>query len=188
MSEEINLNDLLVYHHETGTLTWKERGMEWFSSSRSRAVWNAKYAGKKAGSVHTDNTGRKCIHVSINNRKYKGHRICWELINGPIPDGMTIDHIDHNPLNNKISNLRLASQVEQKRNMPIQKNNSSGVVGVGWSKKAKRWRARIGVNGRGIEIGTIDSLGEAIEMRKRAEVEYGFHKNHGATHEHKENR
>ncbi|SUI52143.1 HNH endonuclease signature motif containing protein [Serratia marcescens] len=132
MSEEINLNDLLVYHHETGTLTWKERGMEWFSSSRSRAVWNAKYAGKKAGSVHTDNTGRKCIHVSINNRKYKGHRICWELINGPIPDGMTIDHIDHNPLNNKISNLRLASQVEQKRNMPIQKNNSSGVVGVGW--------------------------------------------------------
>lgn len=137
MSEDISLSELLEYNHETGVLVWKERGIRCFGSIRSKNVWNAKYAGKEAGSIHTDGTGRKCIHVSINNRKHKGHRICWELINGPIPDGMTIDHIDHNPLNNQISNLRLASQVEQKRNTPIQKNNSSGVVGVGWSKKGQ---------------------------------------------------
>lgn len=185
MSEEINLNDLLAYQPETGSLTWKQRGVSGFSSARSCSVWNAKYAGKAAGSIHTDNTGRKCIHVTINDRKRKGHRVCWELINGPIPTGMTIDHIDHNPLNNRISNLRLATQTEQKRNMPISKNNSSGVVGVCWSKKAKRWRARIGVDGKVIDLGTSEFIEEAIAMRKRAEIEYGFHKNHGAKYEHK---
>lgn len=139
----------------------------------------------KAGSVHTDNTGRKCIHVSINNRKYKGHRVCWELVNGPIPPGMTIDHIDHNPLNNRISNLRLANQTEQKRNMPISKRNSSGVVGVCWNKKAKKWLAKIGVNGKIIELGASKKIEDAIEMRKKAEIDYGFHKNHGAPYEHK---
>lgn len=70
---------------------------------------------------------------------YKGksryaHRIVWEIHYGEIPDGMQIDHIDKNKRNNKISNLRLVTHKSNHQNMPMQKNNSSGITGVYRSK------------------------------------------------------
>lgn len=171
-------SELISYDTQSGVAVWKERDLSLFHDLRACKIWNSRFKGKVAGSIHTDDTGRKCLHLSFKNKKYKGHRVFWEIINGSIPNGMTVDHIDQNPLNNKISNLRLATEQEQKRNMPIPKHNSSGVVGVQWDKKAGKWRARIGIDGKSIELGLRDEFSEAVLLRKRAEVNYGFHTNH----------
>lgn len=177
--EDIDWQMFLEYDPDSGVAKWKERDVSMFVSKRACSIWNKRFAGKVAGSIHTDGIGHQVMHVTILWRKYIAHRLFWEICNGAIPDGMTVDHIDQNPLNNKLSNLRLATQTDQHRNRPIQANNRSGIVGVGWSKKYKKWRARIG-NGRScIELGMYADINDAIFARREAEMNLGFHENHG---------
>lgn len=49
---------------------------------------------------------------NLNHKKFLIHRAVWEAFNGPIPDGMDIDHIDNNPHNNALSNLQMVSHSE----------------------------------------------------------------------------
>lgn len=58
------------------------------------------------------------------------HRIIWRLFNGEIPDDLVIDHIDRNPSNNKISNLRLVTELVNNRNRNKSESNKSGTTGV----------------------------------------------------------
>lgn len=172
-------NEYLEYDKNDGVFLWKNRSNKHFKTKRAMNIWNTKYAGRLAGSVHTSNCGYMSIYITINNKKYKAHRIAWEMINGDIPNGLSIDHIDHNPLNNSIANLRLATEEEQKKNYPMSVNNKSGYVGVTWCKKTNKWRARISKNGKVVELGESKNIEEAIELRKIAEKELNFHKNHG---------
>ena len=50
--------------------------------------------------------------------------------------------------------------------------NSSGTVGVSWDKKTNKWHARIGINGKRIELGKFDNLDDAVRIRKEAEIKY----------------
>lgn len=177
---KVQWHDYLIYDPESGTLTWKPRLPEDCATSRACSIWNAKYAGMEAGNIHDDHVNRKRNYITFRSRKYLSHRICWEMHHGQIPAGMTIDHIDQNPLNNSISNLRLATQLEQKRNLPLSSSNSSGTTGVNWCNKTKSWKARIGVHKKSIELGSSKNIEEAIRMRKDAEKLYGFHENHGS--------
>ena len=101
--------------------------------------------------------------------------------NGPIPDGMYIDHINHKRDDNRLVNLRLVTRIENQRNMSISKRNSSGFVGVSWSKVHNKWEVRIGVgNGtKDMYCGRYDSIDDAVAARKKAELDVGYHKNHG---------
>lgn len=67
--------------------------------------------------------------VKLFDKNYLVHRIIWLLSHKEIPD-LFIDHIDQNPLNNNISNLRLVSQEINSRNVKKNKNNKSGITGV----------------------------------------------------------
>ena len=91
--------------------------------------------------------------------KYKHilmHRFIWELKNGEIPEGYFVDHVDRNPLNNQIGNLRLATRKENARNRRKQKNNKSGFAGVRHKKLFDKrrnkyyelWVAEWNVNGK----------------------------------------
>lgn len=82
------------------------------------------------------------------------------------------DHIDRNPLNNLRSNLRRATQAENVKNKSKQRNNVSGVTGVGWVKKLNKWRARITFNEKEIYLGVFDNKNDAIRERLKAEKEY----------------
>lgn len=85
-----------------------------------------------------------------------------------------VDHIDGDGLNNRRSNLRLASTAENGRNRKINSNNTSGANGVSWDAHNHKWRALIYLNGKKIHIGLFDDLHEAVKARKVVELKlYG---------------
>ena len=90
-----------------------------------------------------------------------------------------VDHINGIRSDNKWSNLRHATQLENTRNRKKSSRNKSGVTGVIWDKSKEKWQARIGVCGKSITLGRFDDFDSAVISRKLAEVKYGFHKNHG---------
>lgn len=84
------------------------------------------------------------------------HRFIWELLNGPIPDDMTIDHRDRDGLNNAGANLRLATHQQQNLNKGKQANNSSGFVGVSYRNDCGKWRTCVMADGRTKSLGHFD--------------------------------
>lgn len=177
------LKSVLSYCAESGTLTWLRRPESHFSSARVCNSWNAKHAGKVAGYLKPDGYYR----IAIDGVRYPSHRIAWAIYYGEIVSSdLVIDHIDQDPSNNRISNLRAVTHQENMRNQPIRKNNSSGVTGVSYSKKEKKWIARIDVNGRYARIGSFEDFQSAVKARRQAEADRGFHQNHGRPYEQRE--
>lgn len=156
------MNFAHYFYYENGVLYWKNP-----ISTRLKR-------GDVAGTIIN---GYVC--VNLNKKRHLAHRIIWELHNGKIPDGYEIDHINHIRNDNRIENLRLVTRKENGRNIPLHRNNKSGVSGVCWNKKYSRWYAQIKVNGKMLFLGSFIGIDEAIKARKEAEVKYGFHENHG---------
>ena len=153
--------EVLEYDPVTGDIKWHGKA-------------NPRFVGGKAGSLNKDGY----VDISYRYNRMYGHRVAWLLSYGEWPAGH-IDHINGNPSDNRISNLRLVDNEANHRNMKQHKGNSSGVTGVYWSKRAKKWQAYICVKGKQIYLGVFAELEEARIARKEAEIEYGFHKNHG---------
>ena len=86
--------------------------------------------------------------------------------------GLSVDHIDRNPLNNQRSNLRLVTQREQVINRGMMKNNTSSVKGVVYHIRFHKWQAQIGHNNKMIFLGRFDDFDEAVTARKNAEKQY----------------
>ena len=105
---------------------------------------------------------------------YRSHRVIYFLCTGIDPEEKIVDHIDTNPLNNKISNLRLATHKQNQDNRKKSKNNSSGVTGVIWVKLSKKWRAEIYKDRSRIYLGLFDNKDEAVAVRIAAETDPRF--------------
>lgn len=82
------------------------------------------------------------------------------------------DHEDRNPLNNRKSNLRLATSSDNMSNRSVFKNNKSGITGVWWDKKRNYWRAYIRKDNKQYHLGIFVSKQDAIIARLRAEIKY----------------
>ena len=98
---------------------------------------------------------------------------------GEFPKG-DIDHKNHDKLDNSIDNLRDVAVVDNMKSKRLYKKNTSGSHGVSWNKANSNWRARIGVSGGVIEVGSYPTKDEAVKARKKAELEHGFHELHGS--------
>ena len=86
--------------------------------------------------------------------------------------GTIVDHIDRDTLNNTKKNLRFCTKASNCRNSGKQSNNTSGVNGVCFDKKIKKWTARIYVNKKQIYLGSFKDKYDASKTRKRAFIRY----------------
>jgi len=156
------LRKLLRYEPETGKLFWRERTPDMFDAGKRSpggrcARWNTMFAGKSA-LASPDKDGY--LKGKIFDRTHKSHRVIWALHTGAWPVEH-IDHIDGDPANNRIENLREATRSENKCNSGAYKNNTSGYKGVSRDKDKKKWRAQIGKNGKLRHLGYFDCPQEA---------------------------
>lgn len=173
------LRQLLRYEPETGKLYWLARGPEWFADGYRTAQgeannFNSRYAGKEAGCLGP--VGYYYVGLP-GGRHVPAHRVIWALVNGNWPD--VVDHIDGDPLNNRIGNLRDISQAGNLRNARMWSHNTSGVTGVYWIKRTGKWRAAIKVDGKTINLGERRDFDEAVQLRRIAEAAHGFTARHG---------
>lgn len=144
------LRELLRYEPDTGRLFWKERPREMFKSEQSHAAWNTRYAGREAFTA-TGNHGYRT--GSVNNKMYTAHRVIWAIVYGDWPENQ-IDHANAIRTDNRISNLRDATQQENNRNLRLTKANTSGFKGVSWHAGTGKWRSSIKTNnGEGVHLG-----------------------------------
>ena len=86
----------------------------------------------------------------VKAKPWTAHQLVAITFLNHVPNGYTIvvDHIDHDPLNNKLSNLQLITQRENTVRGKKTKGGSSEYVGVTWNKRGKKWQAQITHNGK----------------------------------------
>jgi hypothetical protein len=100
-----------------------------------------------------------CITVTVDGRRYVAHRIIWKLVHGVEPKHL-IDHVDGDPFNNKLNNLREATYTENNRNcVPYGRSKAKGVYQC--RKGSTRWSARIRTPSGRTTLGTFDTIEEA---------------------------
>lgn len=146
-STMIDWHKYLIMDFEAGTLTWRRRPLSSFFDVRACNTWNTKFAGTIAGS---ESCGYR--KIKFNGKHHPIHRIIYEMANGPIPAGLHIDHINTNPLDNRLCNLRLATNAENCMNRGANRNNTTGFKGV--HRHGSGFRARIHVDGKPTNLGT----------------------------------
>lgn len=145
------LNELFVCDPYAGLLTWKINKSGWAKE------------GDSAGTIKRDGS----FSVMIDRRRYAVHRIIWKFANGTDPIGV-IDHIDGNPSNNKIENLREASLSQNASNTILMKRNTSGFKGVSFYKRTGKYQAQIVTKGKLTHLGYFDTAESAsIEVEKK---------------------
>lgn len=144
------LRRLFSYNPNTGVLTWK------ISTSKKRL------AGTTAGVTRQDGYKR----VGINKKDYYVHRIAWAITYGKWPT-RGVDHINGEPSDNRIVNLREANQSQNIANSKCK----SGTKGVS-TARGGRYRAQIMVNYKYIHLGTFLTIEEAKAAYNQAASEY----------------
>jgi hypothetical protein len=118
--------------------------------------------GEKVGSVAgwlTECNGRPYRKMSINGKTAYVHHIIFLLHHGFLPK--YIDHKDGDSTNNKIENLRSATQSQNMANSTMKSSNTSGYKGVTFRKDTGKWQAALMVNGRHISLGSHVTKEEA---------------------------
>lgn len=161
MSEmQKKFNEWFSYKEKTGELFWKK-------SSGNRA------AGAKVGALDTSFDVPRIV-LKLDNAKYHLARVIWCMHHGDIEKGMVIDHINGDPLDNRLSNLRLTTPSGNARNRRISSTNTSGATGVQRSTKGKPWRAQIWKDGTFCHLGVYNTKKEAVAARTGAEKALGY--------------
>lgn len=180
------LNLMLDYREDDGTLFWKEREASSFSQTGMMSgawqaeLWNSKYGGKPAGSRQGG-----YHRVMIDGLSHMSHRVIWKMKTGSDP--VYIDHIDGDRGNNRFSNLRSVEHAINMKNKALYSTNKTGIPGVEYHERDKVWRAKIGVDGGQVQLGSYPTKHEATIARIAGQIMLDYHENHGRSKVLKEN-
>lgn len=170
-TEEVR--ECLDYNPDTGVFKWKSRD----ASTKGGRIFNAKFAGKEAGGrVKGRDVGY--LRIRIKGIMIKAHRLAFICMGEDWPDS-DVDHIDGNINNNRWNNLRRVDRKGNGRNQKLYRTNKSGVPGVYWNKSKSKYDVQIGSGKYREYIGCSKDFNDAVKMRKKKEMEIGYHENHG---------
>lgn len=153
--EEDYLRDNLRYDPETGHLWWTK-------------PLNRRRIDKPAGYVHNIK-GYVCLNLTLTDGQFAcgAHRVAWFLHYGVWPKDM-IDHINGVRYDNRISNLREATNRENQSNSRKLANCSSQYKGVSFNKGQQKWQSRVKVNEKNLYLGGYTSEEEAARAYDKA--------------------
>ena len=118
---------------------------------------NRRYLNKVAGCLY-----KGYNRICIGGSPYLGHRLAWLYMTGEFPMS-EIDHINRDGTDNRWCNLRLATSAQQKMNTTKYRNTRSGLKGVCWFKRDKKWRAYARTNNKQKHLGYFDKKEDAYE-------------------------
>jgi len=159
--------EIFRYDADTGKLYWRK-----ISGNQVRP-----------GQEITCKSDRGYLYVKFRGKRYKAHRVIWLMTYGSWPKN-DVDHIDHDTSNNRLSNLRDVTKRQNHRNLPMFKSNTSGVTGVSFYKRSKKWVVKAyGADGKQKHIGYFADFDDAVAARDKAYLERGYHQNHGLPRE-----
>lgn len=149
------LHDLFTY--KDGELYWKVAPCKSVAANQKAGYFNKKY--KK---------------IKIKHKSYFAHRLIYMMFHGYVPE--FIDHIDNNPENNRIENLRPATRQQNNSNAKLRMDATSGAKGVNWHKKQQKWNVRVSINGKRQNIGAFDDheLAELVAVMAREKYHGAF--------------
>lgn len=125
----------------------------------SQFHWNASLRLDSRGCSYvrarrTDRSSGRTVVIDM-------HRVVWERANGPVPEGLTVDHIEHGEfgaLDNRLSNLRLATRKDQQGNRRKSRlATASRWKGVQFERRTGKWAAAIVIKGSGKSLGQFES-------------------------------
>lgn len=149
------LRALFRYDPSRGLLFWR---------ARASAYFNARFAGRAAGSLHY---GFLCVGVK-GWGILRVHRVIWKMMHDEEPE--VVDHIDGNRANNRLRNLRAATCAQNN----VNRRRSRGGPWRGVTRDHGRFVARIGSEGRRIHLGRFADPRDAHRAyRQAAERLYG---------------
>lgn len=121
--------------------------------------WQARTSGQTTYAMSSKQTGPKTWIARIMHRMIVS-----------APDGMQVDHIDGDGLNNRRSNLRIVTAAQNAQNVGTRRNNKSGIKGVCWHKAKGKWDASITVNRKFIHLGQFAKIEDAASAYTEASV------------------
>lgn len=150
------LRELIDYDPKSGLMWWKKRTLNHIPQQRALDSWNTKWAGKPA--LVTSAPGGY-LKGSIFHKDIKAHRAAWAIHYGKWPSNQ-IDHINRNPRDNRISNLRDVTPQQNCANRNPQTSRGAIPSGIDFCKG--RWRVRTRIDGRRIYVGSFQTIEEAI--------------------------
>lgn len=128
--------------------------------------WTAHVSKRADGSIRSVYAKRR-IRLSCGKQKNVFlHRV---ILNAP--KGVDTDHISGDGLDNRRSNLRLATRSQNNQNQGLRPDNNSGARGVNWHKQAEKWHATIQVGGKRRSLGLFPTIDAAASAYAKASAE-----------------
>ena len=165
------LRELLRYDAGDGVLYWRERDSKFFQPTEKREAsghakwWNGRFAGKRACK---SDCNRGYLRVCLFGDEYPAHRVIWAMETGQWPTNV-IDHIDGDPANNRIANLRSATTAENNRNKA--NHGRSRFRGVSWRARQSIWVSAIKTNKKVTFLGCYKDEEDAARAYDVAAIE-----------------
>jgi hypothetical protein len=154
------LHECLLYRPDTGELFWRVRPKEHFTTERVWKLWNSSHSGKPIRAT-PDTRGYRIVRLRIGGKivQWRVHRVIFAMQTGAWPPA-DVDHKNRVRGDNRWTNLRPATRAENVQNT-LQVHNASGLPGVWWCNKHRKWWARLQADGKRQHLGSFLTAEEA---------------------------